>query len=281
MWHEMVPAAPVTEIDGPMAVFRSYPANAHGVDYVVGDLHGHRRQLLDELERLGFDPTRDRLFCTGDLIDRGPDSFGTLKLIMEPWFYFVQGNHEEELPLFLECQYGAPGDEEAARETGQDWVYRLSKEDRAYLRLVLLQKIHDAPLVLRVEGESGFWMVHADRGVFGSYGYPLPLVDDARLPFITDDNQLEALLWSRRLLRQIPRHELTDRGAYLAVPGMDWENGVGLTFVGHSYVPKPVLYRSHFFLDTGAGTAPSGRLTVLRADRTNTLAHKSRSNANG
>ncbi len=250
-----------------MAFFKSYPANAHGVDFVVGDLHGHREQLLDELERLGFDPTHDRLFGTGDLIDRGPDSFGTLKLILEPWFYWVRGNHEDELSAFLEYQYGAPGGEAAARETGQDWVYRLSEEEHAYLRAVLLPKIQEAPLVLRVEGESGFWMVHADRGVFGSYGYPLPLVGDERLPFITDDNQCEALLWSRRLLRQIPRQELADRGAYLAVPGMEWENGVGLTFVGHSYVQKPVLYRSHFFLDTGAGTAPSGKLTVLPARR--------------
>ncbi len=250
-----------------MAFFKSYPANAHGTDFVVGDLHGHRGMLLDELERLGFDPTRDRLFCTGDLIDRGPDSFGTLKLILEPWFYWVRGNHEDELSVFLEYQYGAPGSEAAARETGQDWVYRLSEEDLAYLRAALLPNIQDAPLVLRVEGESGFWIVHGDRGVFGRYGYTMPLVDDERLPFITDDNQFEALLWSRRLLRQIPRQELTDRGAYLAVPGMELENGVGLTFVGHSYVPKPVLYRSHFFLDTGAGTAPSGRLTVLQARR--------------
>lgn len=186
---------------------------------------------------------------------------------MEPWFYFVRGNHEDELPLFLAFQYGAPEGNAAARETGQDWVYRLNEEELAYLRAVLLQKILEAPLVLRVEGESGFWMVHADRGEFGSYGYPMPLVDDASLPFKTDDNQLEALLWSRRLLRQIPHHQLTDRGAYLAVPGMEWENGVGLTFVGHSYVQKPVLYRSHFFLDTGAGTTPSGRLTILQANR--------------
>lgn len=248
-----------------MAFFKSYPANANGTDFVVGDLHGHRKQLLDELERLGFDPTRDRLFCTGDLIDRGPDSFTTLGLILEPWFYWVRGNHEDELSVFLEYQYGASGGEAAARETGQDWVYRLSEESLAYLRAVLLPKIQDAPLVLRVEGESGFWMVHADRGEFGSYGAPIPLVDDASLPFITDDNQLEALLWSRRLLRQIPRQGLADRGAYLAVPEMEWEHGVGLTFVGHSYVQKPVLYRSHFFLDTGAGTTPSGRLTALRA----------------
>lgn len=248
-----------------MVFFKSYPPNTHGADFVVGDLHGHGAELLDALERLGFDRSRDRLFCTGDLIDRGPDSFGALKLITEPWFYFVRGNHEDDLPLFLEYQYAAPHGEAAARETGQDWIYSLSEEDRAYLRAVLLPKIQDAPLVLRVEGEPGFWMVHADRGVFGSYGDPLPLVDDARLPFITDDNQLEALLWSRRLLRQVPRQELTDRGAFLAVPGMEWETGVGLTFAGHSYVQKPVLHRSHFFLDTGAGTTPRGRLTVLRA----------------
>lgn len=247
-----------------MPFFKNYPANTHGTDYVVGDLHGHRKQLLDELERIKFDPFHDRLFCTGDVVDRGPDSFGTLKLILEPWFYLVRGNHEDDLPLFIAHQYATAEGKAAALETGQDWVFRLSKQDLDFLKAVLLPQIEAAPIALCVEGEHGFWMVHADRGAFGKYGNPLALLDDERLPTAKDDSQLEALLWSRRLLNQVPLADLSDRGLFLAVSGQEFVPNVGLTFVGHSYVDRPILYRSHLFIDTGAGTTPDGQLTVLR-----------------
>lgn len=247
-----------------MPFFESYPRNADGTDFVVGDLHGHRAQLFDELGRVGFDISKDRLFCTGDLVDRGPDSFDSLKLILEPWFHFVRGNHEDDLPLFLEYHQPNPEGEAAARKTGQDWVFRLSKQDRDFLKSVLLPQVEAAPMVLRVEGERGFWVVHADRGEFGKYGNPLTLLDDERLPTATDDNQLEALMWSRRLLKQIPLADLSNHGLFQTVPGQEFAPGIGLTFVGHSYVERPILYRSHLFIDTGAGTTSDGKLTVLR-----------------
>ena len=247
-----------------MPFFKRYPANVRGTDYVVGDLHGHRQQLLDALERNGFDRARDRLFCTGDLIDRGPDSFGSLMLILEPWFFFVKGNHEDDLSLFLQYLSLAPGGKDIARKSGQDWVYDLDVKTLGYLKSELLPRIENAPIVLNVEGDHGFWMVRADRATFGRYFDPLPLIDDEQLPFITDDDQLGALLWSRRLLKQVPRKDMTDRGLYLTASGSERAPGVGLTFVGHSYVEHPTLYRSHFFIDTGAGTIPDGKLTVLR-----------------
>lgn len=68
------------------------------------------------------------------------------------------------------------------------------------------------------------------------------------------------MLWSRRLLREIPHADLHDHGPYLAAPGQELAPNVGLTFVGHSVVEKPTLFRSHLFIDTGMGTIPDGRL---------------------
>lgn len=118
--------------------------------------------------------------------------------------------------------------------------------------------------MLCVEGERGFWVVHADRGEFGKHGNPLALLDDERLPTATNDNQLEALMWSRRLLKQIPLEDLSNQGRFQTVPGQEYAPGIGLTFVGHSYVERPILYRSHLFIDTGAATTSDGKLTVLR-----------------
>lgn len=73
--------------------------NTSGRDFFVGDLHGYLEQLLKKLVELDFDESRDRLFSTGDLIDRGEDSLDCLRLINKPWFYSVLGNHEE---IFLD-----------------------------------------------------------------------------------------------------------------------------------------------------------------------------------
>jgi len=253
-----------------MTFFKSLPPNDLGHDFVVGDLHGKRRQLLARLDALGFNPRRDRVFCTGDLIDRSPDSFDTLKLLHEPWFHFVRGNHDDDLPNFIDFEFSRfPGWRPAYCD--QEWLYSLDSEQMEYLKTVLLPLLAAAPVVLRVEGERGFWMVHADRGEFARYANPIPLLPDTDLPGASGDPQLESLLWSRRLFKQIPARELEDRGLYQAVPHLELQTGVGLTFVGHSIVQQPILYRSHLFLDTGEASGGPG-LTVLRV--TDILNHK-------
>ncbi len=51
-----------------------YQENNIGNDYVCGDVHGCYDKLQEALDEIGFDPTKDRLFIVGDLVDRGPQS---------------------------------------------------------------------------------------------------------------------------------------------------------------------------------------------------------------
>ena len=39
--------------------------------FVVGDLHGCYTLLMNELDKVSFDPARDLLISVGDLVDRG------------------------------------------------------------------------------------------------------------------------------------------------------------------------------------------------------------------
>jgi serine/threonine protein phosphatase 1 len=72
----------------------SFSRNTAGRDFVVGDIHGCFSLLEAMLEQLTFDPTSDRLFSVGDLIDRGPESQRALEFIRHPWFHPIRGNHE-------------------------------------------------------------------------------------------------------------------------------------------------------------------------------------------
>jgi bis(5'-nucleosyl)-tetraphosphatase (symmetrical) len=67
--------------------------------YVVGDIQGCYDALQRLLEKVGFDPAADRLWCTGDLVNRGGQSLETLRLLrsLGDRFNSTLGNHD----LFL------------------------------------------------------------------------------------------------------------------------------------------------------------------------------------
>lgn len=60
----------------------------------VGDIQGCREPLERLLAEVGFEDGVDRLLPVGDLVNKGPDSDGTLDLLMDLGAEPVLGNHD-------------------------------------------------------------------------------------------------------------------------------------------------------------------------------------------
>lgn len=228
---------------------RRLPRNAAGRDYLVGDLHGHRERLERELDRIGFDPRSDRLLSVGDLIDRGPDSLGTLSLIEERWFHGVLGNHELMLLHYLGRYCSRVHSRKSFVARGGRWVADLGSAQRKRLKR-LADTLETLPLALHVDGDVPFNVMHGDLLPIGErqtdlHEHPTVRMHDADHATSSRLNLGEA--------RACGLTGLTFSQHAVKISERPF-GGLELTYVGHTPVPYVTVHNSYVYIDQGAGT---------------------------
>jgi bis(5'-nucleosyl)-tetraphosphatase (symmetrical) len=118
--------------------------------YAIGDIQGCCDEFAALLARLRFDPARDRLWLTGDLVNRGPRSLDVLRLVkrLGSAAITVLGNHD----LHLLAAALAP-DELKPQDTLGPILAAPDRDE-------LLKWLRSQP-VLHHDATLGYTMIHA------------------------------------------------------------------------------------------------------------------------
>lgn len=224
----------------------------HGPFDVIGDVHGCRDELEALLGRLGYVVARDdagravdaahpdgrRAVFVGDLVDRGPDAPGVLRLVMGmvrgSHALCVAGNHEAKLVRALGRSKVRPA------HGLQDTLDQLSFEDESFVRdvrafcdaLVAHYVLDDGKLVVAHAGLTEKYHGRASGRVraFALYGDTSGETDEFGLP--------------------------------VRYPWAEDYRGAATVLYGHTPVPDVEWVNNTMCLDTGC--VFGGSLTALR-----------------
>lgn len=206
---------------------KHFAMNTKGRDFIVGDIHGCFTLLEQKLRELDFDPTKDRLFSVGDLVDRGPESHKFEEWLGKSWFHAVLGNHEQMLIDSVRDETGKSILRNMHPRNGQLWLAGLpTVEQQCYALLC-----EDLPLAIEVETPDGLvGIIHAE----------CPLDDWNLFKSLMASNQdyfNEVAIWSRKRIT----------AGYVAPVA-----GLHKLYVGHTPVKHEYQLGNVHYIDTGA-----------------------------
>ena len=179
--------------------------------YVFSDVHGHRATLERVLERVspGAD---DVVFCLGDMIDRGPDPIGVMRVTRSlPNVHVLKGNHEDLMLDALDHKDDVVSQANWAINGGMATLSGLegASDDEAS---ELIGWVRNLPLSAHIE-VAGRPYIMAHAGI--RPGGPLPADgawNDCALDALIGEQTPDDLLWIRDEFWSVPTGLLNERG---------------------------------------------------------------------
>lgn len=208
-----------------------FSKNTIGRDFVVGDIHGCFPLLEQELNKVSFDRSVDRVFAVGDLVDRGQHSEDSLIWLKQDFFHSICGNHEQ---MAIDVYVGNWSSYNYICNGGM-WFINQSDSGRE----ALVSAFTILPYAIDIETDNGLvGLIHAD----------CPVSDWNKLEealFLKDNRNIA--LWDReRFERKI----------------VSIIDNITKVYVGHTIVPTPIILGNTNYIDTGAFS--TGKLTVIQ-----------------
>ena len=202
--------------------------------FVIGDIHGAYKALLQCLKLSQFNKNEDRLICLGDVCDRGKQVKECIdELLTIPNCVYILGNHDA---WALDWAIYA--------RISQEWWEQGGSQTIMSYRGMEMPKEH-----IRFLSEAHLYFIEQNKlFVHGGFNPERPVSDTLK----------EILLWDRNLLKQAqecqpinPDHKFADYDEI---------------YIGHSPTTnfgkkEPQKYCNVWAMDTGAGWG--AKLTIM------------------
>lgn len=202
-------------------MYRKIDGSEYQRIFVVGDIHGCYKKLMDALGRVQFERSTDLLLSVGDLADRGLQNIECYELLTTHWFHAVRGNHEQ-----MAIDVLAGGEVDTWIANGGQWFFLLETSKKLLVEQ-LIRRAEKLPFIIEVNTEREKYIIaHADYPS-DEYVYGKPVSE-------------QLVLWSRKRLNAAME------GDSRKIAGAD-------KFIfGHTPLVKPSLFKNQLYIDTGA-----------------------------
>jgi serine/threonine protein phosphatase 1 len=212
--------------------------------YVIGDVHGEYEKLKKALKLVNFDFENDTLISLGDIVDRGPDSYACIELLMTiKNLIAIRGNHDYEWYNYINT-----------RNPGFMWNQGQIETNQSYI----VKNIDPVVHINFFEKQINYY-IDDNNNLFVHGGFN-------RHYDITDKifNSQDVFLWDRDLLASARSYSSMKNNEY----PFKMKNNFNEVFVGHTPVQYfghsvPQKYANVWCLDTGAGKFKDGTITIM------------------
>ena len=207
--------------------------------FVIGDIHGHFKEMMELFKCVNFNFDEDILISLGDLVDRGPNPLEVIEKLREVRnFTLLLGNHDE---WYLQYLRTGTAPIEWTTQGGRITI-------EAFQKNPTVKKGH-----LDFFSNAKLFYIDPENRLFVHAGY------NPRIPFYLQQEDKDTLIWDRSLILNALEYEQTN-SSFTEFKEI---------FVGHTptqFIKEdiPKQFCNLWMLDTGVYI--SGKLTIMNIE---------------
>jgi serine/threonine protein phosphatase 1 len=212
--------------------------------FVIGDIHGAHKALVECLKGVEFDYDNDMLIFLGDVVDGWSDVIPCIEELMKiKNLVFIKGNHDDWALSYIKG-YMDPINESWLRHGGQMTKSVIDENPAKYMMIKLF-----------LENSVPYYI--DDNNIFIHAGFN----QNGKLEY----QEYETFMWDRNMVKDAIANKIDDESFY------NPNNMFNKIFVGHTSTTKlletdqpTTVGKNIIMIDTGA--AFKGKLTIMNVE---------------